>query len=68
MEKQWWITGFDPKAKSQSIDADKLVQISSVDFSENPEMLSKIKETWEGKDKYKYLIIDMEDSRLWIIW
>ena len=45
-----------------------LLQIASVDFSENPQMLIDLKKNFEGKREAQYLIFDMEENTLWIAW
>lgn len=79
-ENQWWITGFVPDVYDQwlsskfgldwgdTVTADELLQIASVDFSENPQMLIDLKEEFEGKDEAQYLIFDMKENTLWIAW
>ena len=79
-ENQWWITGFVPDVYDQwlsskfgldwgdTVTEDKLLQIASVDFSENPQMLIDLKKNFEGKREAQYLIFDMEENTLWIAW
>ncbi len=65
--EQWWITGFDPKHK-EKIDSDELIQISSVDFSDEPKMLEMLKNKYQNMEQGKSLIFDGENECLWIIW
>jgi len=77
-DDQWWITGFVPDVYDQwllnkfgvdwgyTITADKLLQVASVDFSENPKMLKDLKKKWQTEEEVEYLIFDMEESILWI--
>ena len=79
-DEQWWITGFVPDVYDQwlsskfgldwgdTVTKDELLQIASVDFSENPQMLLDLKEKFEGKEEAQYLIFDMEENTLWIAW
>ena len=66
--EQWWITGFVPNIYDYTIKADELLQIASVDFSNEPEMLSDLKTKYEQKWQSEYLIFDEEDNMLWIMW
>lgn len=68
--KQWWSTGFVPNIHNfDSIKEYELIQISSVDFDDNPKMLEELKKKWENSSKYgKNLAFDMEDHKLWIMW
>ena len=79
-DNQWWITGFVPDVYDQwlsskfgldwgdTVTEDELLQIASVDFSENPQMLIDLKKKFEGKNEAQYLIFDMEENTLWIAW
>ena len=79
-ENQWWITGFVPDVYDQwlsskfgfdwgdTVTEDELLQIASVDFSENPQMLIDLKKNFEGKREAQYLIFDMKENTLWIAW
>ena len=79
-EDRWWITGFIPDVYDQwlsskfgldwgdTVTEDELLQIASVDFSENPQMLIDLKKNFEGKREAQYLIFDMEENTLWIAW
>ena len=79
-ENQWWITGFVPDVYDQwlsskfgldwgdTVTEDELLQIASVDFSENPQMLIDLKKNFEGKREAQYLIFDMKENMLWIAW
>ena len=51
-----------------SIKENQLLQIASVDFSKEPEMLTNLKETYEQEWQDELLIFDEEDNTLWIIW
>lgn len=79
-ENQWWITGFVPDVYDQwlsskfgfdwgdTVTEDELLQIASVDFSENPQMLIDLKRKFEGEDEDQFLIFDMKENTLWIAW
>lgn len=51
-----------------TVTEDELLQIASVDFSENPQMLIDLKKNFEGKREAQYLIFDMKENMLWIAW
>lgn len=65
--EQWWITGFDPKHK-EKIDVDELIQISSIDFSDEPEMLEALLNEYESEYSRDNLIFDEVNDLLWIVW
>ena len=49
------------------IKADELLQIASVDFSNEPGMLSAIKASWQNKKESQNLIFDERSNILWIV-
>jgi len=73
-EKQWWITGF--KGNKVHLDAEKLVMVGSIDFSERSDLYDalKAKILIDSKRK-KYMIFDNFKTdknkivkKVWIIW
>lgn len=66
--EQWWITGFVPNIYYWGIKEDQLVHISSVDFSSNTDMLDALKEENKNSKEAEFLIFDIDDHRLWIMW
>lgn len=52
----------------ETVTDDELLQIASVDFSKNPQMLIDLKEALEKEEKAEHLIFDMEESTLWVAW
>ncbi len=67
-EEQWWITGFVPDIYDPDINEDELIQIASVDFSSNPQLLADLRNKWKNRDESQYLIFDMRYSILWLMW
>ena len=74
-EKQWWITGFD--YSKHRVNADSLVNIGYLDFSDDTEMFEKIKysnnnifnvELTSDKKLFPNLIFDEENYYVWLIW
>ena len=66
--EQWWITGFVPNIYDYGVTAEELLQIASVDFSKQPELLGDLKSKYEHEWQADYLIFDEKDNTLWLIW
>lgn len=63
---QWWITGFRPEI--YSVTHDQLLQIASVDFSENPQMLENLGNQNPEEIEAQKIIIDEKENMLWLTW
>lgn len=75
-EKQWWVTGFNPKFKNP--DPEVMVSVGSIDFTGHEDLYNGIKETKinvenninnEDYDIYKNnIIIDEDGHTVWVAW
>jgi len=64
-ENQWWITGFNPEFTDP--DPEKMVMVSSVDFSEQEGMYHAFKESYEPNELFD-IIFDDELEIAWFAW
>ena len=65
VNKQWWITGFNPNYKN--IDVRKNFVIATIDFSTKKDMYNSLKS--QNDDLFNnYLLFDDKTYKLWIYW
>ena len=66
IEKQWWITGFNPNIKPV---AKNMVSLGSIDFKGREEMFEALKQAVEGElNKKDFMIFDEDSHTVWLIW
>ena len=67
-EEQWWITGFMADYNDYRATADKLTQVSSIDFSSDTEMYDAFKEGLKTISYDGNIICDDASHKVWIMW
>ena len=67
VNKQWWITGFNPKLPDPNVK--KEVLIGTIDFSSYKDMYSSLKTTTlSDRDMKKFVMFDDDRFLVWICW
>ncbi len=66
IEKQWWITGFNPNIKPV---AKNMVSLGSIDFKGREGMFEALKKYIEKDEKLNdFMIFDEDGHTVWLIW
>lgn len=67
VNKQWWITGFNPKKPDAN--ASRQILIGTIDFSSYKEMYKSLKNnTIKDRDMKNFVIFDDSKYLVWICW